>query len=83
MVKIFKCLRCGYEWASRKARPPRCAGAFCRSPYWDQPLQRKKAEGAAVEPKAVPAPRPRLRLPQTRAQPAVGEQDRVRYEKLE
>ena len=32
--KIYehKCLRCGHRWASRRAKPIRCAK--CKSPYW-------------------------------------------------
>jgi hypothetical protein len=35
--KIYehKCLRCGHRWASRRAKPVRCAN--CKSPYWHIP----------------------------------------------
>lgn len=31
--KVYKCLRCGWEWGSRLGKPVRCAS--CRTPYWD------------------------------------------------
>lgn len=31
---IHKCLRCGWEWASRNPHPVRCAK--CKTPYWDK-----------------------------------------------
>lgn len=36
------CLRCGHSWVPRVADTRVCPG--CKSPYWDRPLQRKKAE---------------------------------------
>ena len=35
-LNIHKCLRCGYEWASRKLGLPQTC-AKCRSPYWNKP----------------------------------------------
>ena len=33
MLKIYNCLRCGYEWASRiNHRPVQCSK--CKAPYW-------------------------------------------------
>lgn len=32
--ETFKCLRCGYEWGTRRGTPIRCAK--CRSPYWER-----------------------------------------------
>ncbi len=35
-IVTHKCIRCGYEWATRDGkRPLRCARGRCRSPYWD------------------------------------------------
>jgi predicted Zn-ribbon and HTH transcriptional regulator len=37
MARIYKCVRCGYEWAGRKiTEPKKCAR--CASPYWDKPV---------------------------------------------
>ena len=33
-ITVFKCLRCGHEWASRNPHPVRCAK--CKTPYWDR-----------------------------------------------
>ena len=39
--KLYKCLRCGYEWASRKKRRPiRCAS--CGSPYYNKPRRERQ-----------------------------------------
>jgi predicted Zn-ribbon and HTH transcriptional regulator len=38
--RIFKCLRCGWEWPSYQARPRACGS--CKSMYWDVP--RKKGQ---------------------------------------
>jgi len=37
-VPVYRCKRCGYEWAGRQGRPePKtCANPKCRSPYWDR-----------------------------------------------
>ena len=36
MVNVYKCLRCGHEWAGRLNREPKvCPG--CNSPYWNKP----------------------------------------------
>jgi len=32
LLKIYKCLRCGHEWASRMDKPLVCPK--CKSPYW-------------------------------------------------
>lgn len=37
---LHKCLRCGYEWLSRKEHPKVCAR--CRNPYWDKPRGNNK-----------------------------------------
>jgi predicted Zn-ribbon and HTH transcriptional regulator len=34
MIKIFKCKRCGREWASQQERPAQCPG--CKSAVWDR-----------------------------------------------
>ena len=39
MIKIYKCLRCGHEWASRRDKPLRCAR--CKTPYWHIPRNDK------------------------------------------
>lgn len=36
------CLRCGYNWTSRKKVVRVCA--HCRSPYWDRPRKEKNSE---------------------------------------
>jgi hypothetical protein len=42
-LSLYKCSRCGYEWASRKSEPPRyCANKKCRSPYWNVPRGQKR-----------------------------------------
>ena len=33
MIKIWNCLRCGHEWASKMVKPNLCPK--CRSPYWE------------------------------------------------
>jgi DNA-directed RNA polymerase subunit RPC12/RpoP len=55
MLNIYHCLRCGYEWASRKPdQPKNCASPKCRSPYWNKPKtkqsgpQSKKIEFGTV-----------------------------------
>jgi len=40
MIIIFRCLRCGHEWASKQKQPKVCPK--CRSPYWDRPRKPKK-----------------------------------------
>jgi len=35
MITIFKCLRCGHDWASKQDHPTICPG--CKTPYWDKP----------------------------------------------
>jgi len=39
-IKIFKCLRCPHEWASKKEHPRVCPK--CKSPYWDVERRVKK-----------------------------------------
>ena len=34
-VTLAKCLRCGFEWLPRKAKPAQCA--HCRSSLWNVP----------------------------------------------
>jgi predicted Zn-ribbon and HTH transcriptional regulator len=34
MVYVHKCLRCGWDWASRNSHPVRCPK--CKTPYWDK-----------------------------------------------
>ena len=35
----LRCMRCGYEWASRKeGRPVRCPNPKCQPANWDQPV---------------------------------------------
>ena len=36
MIKLLKCLRCGWEWASRMERLPKVCPR-CKSPYWNKP----------------------------------------------
>jgi predicted Zn-ribbon and HTH transcriptional regulator len=35
MLKVFQCLKCGHDWASRSERPTICPK--CKSAYWDRP----------------------------------------------
>lgn len=36
-VAVYTCLRCGHEWAARKAGRPRiCPNHKCQSPAWDR-----------------------------------------------
>jgi len=53
MVYVHKCLRCGYEWASRNLRPIRCAK--CKTPYWDKERNNRKG-GVKGSLKSVPEP---------------------------
>lgn len=34
VIRIFKCKRCGGEWASRQEHPIACS--VCKSTYWDK-----------------------------------------------
>jgi len=34
MIKIFKCKRCGHEWASKQETPTICPK--CKSALWDK-----------------------------------------------
>lgn len=38
-----KCLKCGYEWQSRKDRPKECPE--CKRRDWDRPVDRGSAKG--------------------------------------
>jgi predicted Zn-ribbon and HTH transcriptional regulator len=42
MIYIHKCLRCAWEWASRKEHPMRCSK--CKTPYWNIPKRPSKKE---------------------------------------
>lgn len=44
MVYVHKCLRCGYDWASRNPHPIRCAK--CKTPYWDKEKRVKKEQSS-------------------------------------
>ena len=35
MIKVWNCLRCGHEWASKMDKPHICPK--CKSPYWHTP----------------------------------------------
>jgi predicted Zn-ribbon and HTH transcriptional regulator len=39
-IKIFKCLRCEHEWASKMDKPLVCPK--CKSPYWNTPKKEEK-----------------------------------------
>ena len=39
-MKIFKCLRCEHEWASKQDRPTVCPK--CKTPYWDKVKKKEK-----------------------------------------
>jgi DNA-directed RNA polymerase subunit RPC12/RpoP len=42
---IYKCLRCGWEWGSRREeKPTRCAK--CKNPYWDKERQSEVKDGS-------------------------------------
>ena len=57
-MNVWKCLRCGWEWASRlDGRPVYCAGCRCRN--WWRPARE-------TNPIKIPKPRP-LKYPQIRA----------------
>ena len=43
MIYIHKCLRCEYEWPSRKEKPLRCAK--CKTPYWNIPKRKPIIRG--------------------------------------
>jgi len=36
MINIYRCLRCGHEWPSRREKPPKVCPK-CKSPYWNSP----------------------------------------------
>jgi len=40
-IQIFKCKRCGHNWASKQEKPTICPK--CKSPYWDKE-KREKSE---------------------------------------
>jgi hypothetical protein len=45
-LKIYMCLRCGYEWVPRIAEEPkRCAG--CKSMYWNKEVEIPEASKKA------------------------------------
>ena len=35
MIRIVECNRCGYKWATRLDREPKCCSK-CKSPYWNK-----------------------------------------------
>lgn len=37
--KKLKCLRCGYQWSPKVARPAQCPR--CKQPEWDRPARAK------------------------------------------
>jgi hypothetical protein len=42
-VTQYVCERCGWEWLPREATKPRICPS-CKSPYWDRPRRRPKAQ---------------------------------------
>lgn len=63
MPRIVKCLRCGYEWATRLDNPVRCAK--CRSPYWD--IGKGISEVAAELPDDAPIVKTAKKFVETKA----------------
>jgi len=52
-MEIYKCVRCGHEWASRKlSRPDRCAG--CTRPNWWRAVRIARIRPDAVRPVGKP-----------------------------
>lgn len=44
--KIWKCLKCGYEWDGRgEGKPIRCANTDCKRVNWDRPREENCACG--------------------------------------
>lgn len=38
--KVWKCLKCGYEWEGRgEGKPIRCANTDCKRANWDRPRE--------------------------------------------
>jgi len=45
-LKVYKCTRCGYQWASHRDKAPgTCANQKCRSPYWARPRRKGVKDG--------------------------------------
>ena len=53
VINIYKCLRCGHEWAGRlkrelKREPKVCPK--CNSPYWNKPKVKQSGPQRKVKP---------------------------------
>lgn len=40
MVKIYKCAKCDWEWASKQKQSPKVCPK-CKKPYWDSERKKK------------------------------------------
>lgn len=42
-LKVFRCMRCNWEWAGRRGKPDKpMTCPKCRSPYWDKEKQSER-----------------------------------------
>ncbi len=48
MIRIHRCLRCGYDWPSRLDRLPKVCPK-CNSPYWNKPKWKGIHKGISVD----------------------------------